>query len=147
MHIKKCFYMSVIDQRWKGMWKFYAMTRCADARDLALHQSPSSALPLSLVSSHLPRHTHTHPLSSCVRGLCWSWSVCVQSCLCDPMDCSPPGSSDHEIFQARILEWVAVSFSRASSQTRHRTHVSCIAGRFFTTESPGKRSVPVTLPL
>ena len=35
--------------------------------------------------------------------------------LCDPVDCSPPGSSDHEIFQTRILEWVVISFSRASS--------------------------------
>ena len=46
-----------------------------------------------------------------------------QSCptLCDPMDCSPPGSSVHEIFQARILEWVDISFSRRSSQPRDRT--------------------------
>ena len=49
-----------------------------------------------------------------------------------PMDCSPPGSSVLEIFQARILEWVAVSFSRGSSQPRDQTRVSCTAGRFFT---------------
>ena len=44
----------------------------------------------------------------------------IQSCLpfCDPMDCSLPGSSVHVISQARILEWVAVSFSRGSSQSR-----------------------------
>ena len=48
------------------------------------------------------------------------------------MDCSPPGSSVHEIFQARILEWVAISFSRGSSQPRDWTQVSCTAGRFFT---------------
>ena len=52
--------------------------------------------------------------------------------LCDPMDCHPPGSSVHEIFQARILEWVAISFSRGSSQPRDRTWVSCTAGKFFT---------------
>ena len=52
--------------------------------------------------------------------------------LCNPMDCSPPGSSVHEIFQARILEWVAIYFSRGSSQPRDRTWVSCTAGRFFT---------------
>ena len=52
--------------------------------------------------------------------------------LCDPMDCSPLGSSVHEIFQARILEWVAISFSRVSSQPRDWTRVSCTAGRFFT---------------
>ena len=57
----------------------------------------------------------------------------AQSCptLCDPMVCSPPGSSVHGILQARILEWVAIPFSRGSSQPRDGTQVSCIAGRFF----------------
>ena len=45
--------------------------------------------------------------------------------LCDPMDCSVPGCSVHRIFQARILEWVAISFSRRSSPPRDRTRVSC----------------------
>ena len=60
--------------------------------------------------------------------------VCVaQSCptLCHPMDCSLPGSPVHGILQARILEWVAISFSRGSFQPRDQTQVSCIAGRFF----------------
>ena len=48
------------------------------------------------------------------------------------MDSSPPGSSVHGIFQARILEWIAISFSRGSSWPRNWTQVSCIAGRFFT---------------
>ena len=58
----------------------------------------------------------------------------AQSCptLCDPMDCSLSGSSVHEIFQARVLEWIAISFSRGSSRPRNRTWVSCIAGRRFT---------------
>ena len=62
------------------------------------------------------------------------WSEVSQSCptLCDPMDCGPPGSSVHGIFQAWILEQVAISFSRGSSQPRDRTQVSCIAGRHFT---------------
>ena len=47
--------------------------------------------------------------------------------LCKPIDCSPPGSSVLAIFQARILEWVANSYSRAASQPRYRTHVSCIS--------------------
>ena len=51
--------------------------------------------------------------------------------LCDPMDCSPPGSSVHGILQARILEWVAIPFSRGSSQPKDRTQVSCISGRYF----------------
>ena len=59
----------------------------------------------------------------------------TQSCptLCDPMDCSPPGSSVRGILQARILEWVAISFSRGSPQPRDRTWVSHTAGRFLTT--------------
>ena len=48
------------------------------------------------------------------------------------MDCSPPGSSIHGIFQARILQWVANAFSRGSSGPRDWTRVSCIAGRLFT---------------
>ena len=51
--------------------------------------------------------------------------------LCDPMYYSPPGSSVHGILQARILEWVAISFSRGSSQPRNQTQVSHIAGRRF----------------
>ena len=58
----------------------------------------------------------------------------AQACptLCDPVDCSPPGSSVHEILQARILEWVVISYSQGSSTPRDRTQVSCTAGRFFT---------------
>ena len=52
--------------------------------------------------------------------------------LCDPMDCSLSGSSIHGIFQARVLEWIAISFSRGSSRPRNRTRVSRIAGRRFT---------------
>ena len=64
---------------------------------------------------------------------------CVCACqllscarLCDCMDCSPPGSSVHEILQARTLEWVAISFSRGSSRRKDPTQVSSTAGRFFT---------------
>ena len=52
--------------------------------------------------------------------------------LCDPMDCSLPGSSIHGIFQARVLEWIAISFSRRSSRSRDWTWVSRIVGRCFT---------------
>ena len=63
-----------------------------------------------------------------------------QSCLIlwDPVDCSQPGSSVQGILQARIMEWVAMSSSRGSSQPRDWIHVSCIARRFFTVEPPGK---------
>ena len=65
----------------------------------------------------------------------WREVLVAQSCLTlfDPMNCSPPGSSVRGIFQARILEWVVIPFSRASSRPRDRTWVSCIAGGFFTT--------------
>ena len=74
------------------------------------------------------------------KNICLAWylvHVCglvAHSCptLCDPMDCSPPGSSVHDILQARVLEWIAISFSRGSSLPRDQTRVSCIAGRCFT---------------
>ena len=57
----------------------------------------------------------------------------VQSCptLCNPVDCSPPDSSAHGILQARLLEWVAMPYSRGSCKPQNRTQISCIAGRFF----------------
>ena len=57
-----------------------------------------------------------------------SESEVAQSCptLCDPMDCSLPGSSVHGISQARILEWAAISFSTACSQPRNQIYVSCM---------------------
>ena len=66
----------------------------------------------------------------------------VSSVLSDSatMDCSPPGSSVHGISQARMLERVAISFSRRSSWPRDRTWVSCVAGRFFITEPAGGSS-------
>ena len=61
-------------------------------------------------------------------------SEVAQSCptLCDPMDSSLPGSSIHRIFQARVLEWVAISFSRGSSWPRGQTWVFHVAGRHYT---------------
>ena len=52
--------------------------------------------------------------------------------LCNPIDYSMPGSSVHGILQARILEWVTISYSRGSSPLGNQTWLSCIAGRFFT---------------
>ena len=84
----------------------------------------------SVLCCHKP-HSCDH---SCVY-------VCVCVCvlvaqlyptLCDPLGYNLPGSSVHGILQARILEWVAISFSRGSSQPRDQTRVSCITGIFFT---------------
>ena len=83
-------------------------------------------------------------------GLDKSWSCCyclvAKFCptLCDPVDCSPPGSSGHGILQARILEWVAISSSRGSFRPRDQSRVSCISctmGRFFNAEPPGKPQI------
>ena len=72
-------------------------------------------------------------LCLCVPFLYVSVSEVAQLCptLYDPMDCSLPGSSLHGILQARVLEWVAISFSRGSSRPRDQTRVSCIPGRHF----------------
>ena len=71
--------------------------------------------------------------SFCTKETMKSENEVAQLCptLCDAMDCSPPGSPVHGILQARILEWVAISFSRGSSWPRGQTQVSCIAGRRF----------------
>ena len=72
----------------------------------------------------------------------------TQPCLtlCDPVDCSLPGSSVHGILQARILEWVAIPFSRGSFWPRDRTPVSCIAGDSLLSEPPGKPALPSVSP-
>ena len=84
----------------------------------------------------------------CVCNFCTIYnflyeSEVTQSCptLCDPMDCSLPGFSVHGIFQARVLEWVAISFSRRSSHPGDRTQVSHIVGRCFTLWATGKPSI------
>ena len=68
---------------------------------------------------------YCHPVLFC----CLVAQLCLN--LFDSMDCSLPGSSVHGIIQAKILEWVAISFARGSSQPRDRIQVSCIAGRCF----------------
>ena len=76
-------------------------------------------------------------------GCVFSW---VQ--LCDPMDCSPPGSSIHGVLQASILQWVALSSPRGSSWPREWTRIFCvsgIAGGFFTIEPSGKKPVMVVI--
>ena len=102
-------------------------------------QEPSCRLSFS---SHRSERGHCSPLKP-VTGkgnriskisLQWNEVRVAQLCLTlsNSIDCSPPGSSGHGILQARILEWVAIPFSRGSSQPRDQTCISCIAGRFFT---------------
>ena len=106
------------------------------------HQVFSSPENLGAYSSAqgLLRCTYKAPLT--LQSRVWTmvlWHcmyVCEVAQLCptlfDPMDCSLPGSSVHGIFQAIVLEWIAISFSRGSSQPRDRTWVSCIVDRCFT---------------
>ena len=68
----------------------------------------------------------------CVLRAVRSLQLCLT--LCDPMDCSLPGSFVHGISKARILEWVAIFYSKGSSRPRDQTHVSCVSCGFFTTE-------------
>ena len=78
-----------------------------------------------------------------IKIVCSCCCLVAKPCLfCDPMDSSLPGSSVHRIFQARILEWVAISFSTGSSWPRNWTcsccRISCSVGKFFTAEPLGK---------
>ena len=69
------------------------------------------------------------------HDLAKSFQLCLT--VCNPMDCSLPGSTVHGILQARILKWVAMPSSRGSFQPRDQTHIFCefcIAGRYLTTE-------------
>ena len=70
---------------------------------------------------------HVHIFESLKLEGLYVGDLCACLTLCDPMDCSPLGSSVHGILQARILEWVAISSSRGSSQLRDPTCVSCMS--------------------
>ena len=116
-----------------------------------LYQSPSKAfLPVSYIKGVIPLpqnkvasayrqlHFHFPHPSNCFKMnllICCSYRKKVKSLSCVQLFVTPDynlsGSSDHGISQARILEWVAISFSRGSSRPRDRTQVSCIAGRRF----------------
>ena len=104
------------------------------------NQTGVSRIAVSFFSSWATREAHKCP---CTDASTVNNTVGAQLCppLCDPMDCSQPGSSVLGIFQVRILEQGAISYSRGSSQPRNLTCVSCvscIAGRFFTTVPRGK---------
>ena len=100
-------------------------------RDAQRRQCWDTAVPAEIVDtwSKLVKNAAIIP----IKYLLFSRSV-MSDLFCNPRNYSPPGSSVHGISQARILEWIAISFSRGSSWPRDQTHVSCIAGRFFTTE-------------
>ena len=96
---------------------------------------PQCSLPELFLRNHLPSQKLIYSSWSEVK-----WSEVAQSylTLCDPMDCSLQTSSIHGIFQASVLEWVAISFSRETSQSRNRTQVSCMQADSLLTELWGK---------
>ena len=89
---------------------------------------PVAAWPVKVFFRHLASHNQEIPMQDLNKLLVAK--LCPT--LCDPIDCSPPVSSVHGILQARILERVAIPFSRGSSRCRDQTHISYITGRFFT---------------
>ena len=109
------------------MWNLHVnlFTKQKQAYSLKTNTIMNGEMSQSRINQKLGMNTHTEEVK---------WSEVALSCpiLCDPMDCSPPGSSVHGIFQARILEWVAIFFSRVSSWPRDGTQVFRIAGRRFT---------------
>ena len=119
------------DRRWDGISRHeFEQTpdRLKDREMVQIHGVSKSRAQLS-------NWTTTKYLETCLaHNRCLkSESEVAQSCptLCDPRDCSLPGSSLYGILQARVLEWVAISFSRVSSRPRDWTRVSCIPGRRF----------------
>ena len=126
---------------WLGSFQLHSMLF-----PMAVWSSQHSCLPVGL-SSNCP---HVNLFDNAPFNLPFCVCVCVlviQSCptLCDRMDCSLPGSSVHGILQARTLEWVAISYSRVSSQPRNQTQVSCITGRFFTVWATREATLPSVL--
>ena len=128
------FFMSLMEFCWQ-IWSlsdFCAENVCLDVSVAYYPFVPQFALGFPSYKAFIPL---TFSLSSTVQValktfvcVCVCVCVCVQShpTLCDPMDCSSPGSSVHRIFQERILQWVAVFCARGSSQHRDWTKVSCI---------------------
>ena len=99
----------------------FSRVRLCATPETAAHQVPQS------LGFSRQEHLSGLPFPSPVRE-----SEAAQSCptLCDPMYYSPPGPSVYAILQAKILEWVAMPFSRGSSRLRDRTHIPCI-GRWI----------------
>ena len=157
--VRKGFFLAVLDLRFCA----WAFSSCGEPGLLSPYGAP--AFPcrgFSVVLVHRVSHLTacgTFPDRDRTRVTCigrrtlihYVVFCCAQSLplcptLCNPMDCSPPGSPVHGIVQARIQEWVAMPSSKESSQLKGGTRVSCIsciAGKFFTMKHPGKRPHPV----
>ena len=123
----------------KAKMKKRMMTTCRSSQNVfwrVTDEQPAPHVCSSCLALH-PKTLFSKLLLSC-------YCLVAPSCptLCDPVDSSPPGSSVHGVLQARILEWVTITFSRGSFYPRDRTWVSCIAGRLFAISPPGKSAPP-----
>ena len=106
-----------------------------------LRRFPYTRVPFSILWKTLSRALFLFLTANFSSPVLWKWKVKVlvtqsSPTLCDPVDGSSSGSSVHWILQARVLEWVAIPFSRGSPWPRDRTQVSRIAGGFFTIWAP-----------
>ena len=103
----------------------------------------------SYLSSYIMQTLKLTVMKFKISHIIWSINIFTQLCptLCNPMNCSPSSSSLQGILQARILEWVVISFSRASSWPRDWNQVSFIASRFFTIWATRELSLSLSLSL
>ena len=113
----KCFHYTFLKMGQWGHRGCWSVTR---------GQSPAGTL------RALPSPRARAPVRQGKEEMRWWFSRSVVSDSCNPLDCSPPGSSALGILQARMQEWVTISSSRGSSWLRDRTCISCTAGGFFT---------------
>ena len=106
---------------------------CAQILEQAGLLTPERPGPLPLAVPSFRPTVKTHQRRVITTLMYLSCCLVAQSCLtlCDPRDCSLPGSSVHGISQTRILEWAAIPFSRGPSRSRGRTCVFCIGRRIF----------------
>ena len=127
--------------RWNQALTWHQICQSLELRLLRLPELSNVRLLLSRLvygtAVQQPQWTKASPPMHSNTLLC---GLVAKSCstLCDSMDCSSPSSSVHGISQARILQRVAIPFSRGSSQPRNQTRVSCLGGGLFTPEPPGK---------
>ena len=118
------------EQWWRNIWSPRHRARQSPSR---VGGCRGSALePVHQCPHEKPHKQHSTCILLTPQTYWWWFGCWVMSDSCDPMGCSLPGSSVHGILQARILEWVAISFSWGSSRPGNQTRVSCIVGRFFT---------------
>ena len=150
----------VRENSWLGSYLIFSIISSHTLSTLASYPSVPLWRVHSVSGIHSPSLSHEEPLYLLLGSVQMSlpllisrfipWPICpselgtfslaltfsevAQSCptLSDPTDCSLPGSSVHRIFQAIVLEWIAISFSRGSSQPRDWTRISRIVDRRFT---------------